>query len=160
MENIVFRRSVKEDIPYINSLFIQMVKTVNARMLNEGIEPYTDLENGFEENYLDRFYLDDNNLIFAAESSGTIIGFLSVNNYRENGYIYLDDFCVSEEFRGKGIGSELINMAIAFAEKQQIPQILTHVESANKESIAFYKNRGFKPVEAQGHRLLICKAAN
>ena len=50
MENTVFRRSVKEDIPCINSLFIEMVKTVNARMLKEGIEPYTDLENGFEEN--------------------------------------------------------------------------------------------------------------
>lgn len=37
MENIVFRRSVKEDIPYINSLFIEMIKTVNARMRKEGI---------------------------------------------------------------------------------------------------------------------------
>ena len=67
-------------------------------MLKEGIEPYTDLENGFEENYLDRFYVDDNNLIFVAESNGDVIGFLSINNHRENGYIYLDDFCVSEEW--------------------------------------------------------------
>lgn len=160
MENIVFRRSVKDDIPYINDLFIQMVKTVNARMLKEGIEPYTDLENGFEEHDLDKFYLDDDNLIFVAESSGKVIGFLSVNNHREHGYLYLDDFCVSEECRGKGVGSELMKMAAAFAEKQQVDQILTHVESANKESIAFYKNRGFQLVEAQGHRLLIRKAVN
>ena len=160
MENTLFRRSVKEDIPYINSLFIQMVKTVNARMLNEGIEPYTDLENGFEENYLDRFYVDDNNLIFVAESNGDVIGFLSINNHRENGYIYLDDFCVSEECRGQGIGCALIQMAFAFAEEQQINQILTHVESANKESIEFYKNRGFQLIEAQGHRLLIRKEVN
>ena len=124
-------------------------------MLKEGIEPYTDLENGFEENYLDRFYLDDTNLIFVAENNGKVVGFLSVNSYKENGYIYLDDFCVSEECRGKGIGSELMNMAFAFAEKQQISQILTHVESANKESMSFYKNRGFQLAEAQGHRLLI-----
>ena len=129
-------------------------------MLKEGIAPYTDLENGFEENYLDRFYVDDDNLIFVAESNSEIIGFISINSYRENGYIYLDDFCVSEACRGKGIGSELIRMAFAFAEKQQIHQILTHVESANKESIAFYKNRGFELFEAQGHRLLIRKEVN
>ena len=128
-------------------------------MLNEGLAPYTDLENGFEENYLDKFYIDDTNLIFAAEYSGKVIGFLSVNNYKENGYIYLDDFCVSEDFRGKGIGTELIRMASDFAKEQQVGRILTHVESANKESIAFYKNRGFQPVETQGHRLLIRKPA-
>ena len=129
-------------------------------MRAEGIAPYTELENGFEENYLDRSYFYDDNLTFIAESNGKAIGFISINHHRENGYIYLDDFCVSEEFKGKGIGSELINMAFAFAEQQQIDQILTHVESANKESIAFYQNRGFQLVEAQGHRLLIRKAAN
>ncbi|MBQ1372155.1 MAG: GNAT family N-acetyltransferase, partial [Oscillospiraceae bacterium] len=45
------------------------------------------------------------NLIFTAEHNGKIIGVLSINNYKENGYIYLDDFCVSEEFRGKVSGS-------------------------------------------------------
>ena len=61
-------------------------------------------------------------------------------------------------FRGKGIGSKLIQMAAAFAKEQQIGLILTHVESANKASIAFYKNRGFQLAEVQGHRLLIRKA--
>ena len=158
MENVIFRRSVKEDIPFINALFIEMVKTVNARMRDAGTEPYTELENGFEDNYPDRFYIDDENLIFVAEYNGRVIGFLSVNRYKESGYIYLDDFCVSAEYRGKGIGSELIQMAVAFAKEQQIGLILTHVESANKASIVFYKNRGFQLAEVQGHRLLIRKA--
>ena len=34
------------------------------------------------------------------------------------------------------------------------------MDNANKESIAIYKNRGFRLVEAQGHRILICKAKN
>lgn len=160
MENAVFRRSVKEDIPSINRLFIQMVKTVNARMRKAGVAPYDDLENGLEDHYWDGFYVDDHNLIFVAERDGNVIGFLSVNDHRESGYLYLDDFCVSKAFRGRGVGPELIHMAFAFAEKQQIDQILAHVESANKESIAFYKNKGFHLVETQGHRLLIGRATN
>ena len=160
MENTIIRRSVKEDISYINELFIQMVKTVNKRMKNEGVEPYTDLEKGFEDNYLDTFYVSDDNVIFVAEDKGKVIGFISINNHKEYGYIYLDDYCVSEEYRGKGIGSKLMDMAFKYAGEQEIDQIITHVESANKESIEFYKNKGFKLVEEQGHRLLIRKVIN
>ncbi|MBQ8923619.1 MAG: GNAT family N-acetyltransferase [Lachnospiraceae bacterium] len=160
MENIIIRRSVKEDIPYINELFIQMVKTVNRRMKKEGVEPYTDLEKGFEYGYLDSFYISDDDVIFVAEDNGKVIGFISVNNHSEYDYIYLDDYCVREEYRGKGIGSKLMAMAFEFAKDKQINQILTHVENANKESIEFYKNRGFKLVEEQGHRLLIRKVIN
>jgi hypothetical protein len=49
-------------------------------------------------------------------------------------------------------------MAFAFAEELKVNHILTHVESANKESIAFYNNRWVKLAEAQGHRLSIRKA--
>lgn len=160
MGNINYRRSIKKDIPAINNLFIEMVNTVNNRMKKGGIEPYTDMTNGFESGYLDSFYINDNNLIFIAEDGDKVIGFISVNCYKEKGYIYLDDYSVSEKYRGKGIGSKLINMAFDFAKEQKISQVLTHVEIANKESIEFYKKRGFELVEKQGHRLLIEKKLN
>lgn len=134
-----------------------MVKTVNGRMEREGIDPYNDIENGFEEGFLDNFYINDDKVIFVAEDNGKIIGFISVNIYKDLGYIYLDDYSVSESYRGKGIGSKLMNMAFDFAKEKGINQVDTHVESANKESIEFYKNRGFELVEKQGHRLFIRK---
>ena len=158
MDNIVFRKSIKEDIPTINALFIKMVEEINRKMVNEGVEPYTNLENGFEENYLDSFYENKDNIIFVAEHNNKVIGFLSVNNYKEDGYIYLDDYYIREEYRGKGIGSELMNMAISYAKEDHVDRIMTHVESANKSSIDFYKNRGFQTEEVQGHRLFIKKA--
>ena len=160
MDNIIFRKSVKEDIPYVNNLFIQMVRTVNERMKKSGVEPYTDFENGFEDNYLDKFYVDDSNVIFIAEDNNKVIGFISVINHKDYKYIYLDDYCVSEEYRGRGIGSKLIDKAFDFAKEHQIDQVITHVENANKESIEFYKHKGFKLVEEQGHRLLIRRVAN
>ena len=157
MNNIKYRRSIKEDIPEINNLFIEMVETVNERMKNNGINPYEGFENGFEENYLDSFYVDDSKIIYVAVDDNKVIGFISIVNKKESNYIYLDDYCVNKEYRGKGIGSTLMNMSFDFAEEQGIDEIITHVESANKESIKFYENKGFKLVEKQGHRLLIRK---
>ena len=49
MSNITYRKSIKQDIPAINNLFIEMIKIVNSRMIKEGIEPYLDYEKGYEE---------------------------------------------------------------------------------------------------------------
>ena len=157
MENFVYRKSIKEDIPLINDLFIEMIKTVNKRMELKGFDPYKDLENGYEEGYLDNFYDNDDKIIFVAEDNNIVIGFISVVLFKEEGYIYLDDYSVKEKYRGQGIGSELMNMAFEYAKEKGIKTIITHVESANSESINFYKNKGFKLVEEQGHRLLIKK---
>lgn len=66
-------------------------------MRRDGVELYTEPEKGFEDGYLDKFYVDDENVIFAAEINGRVIGFLSINSYREECYLCLDDYCVSEE---------------------------------------------------------------
>jgi ribosomal protein S18 acetylase RimI-like enzyme len=155
MDNIIYRKSVKEDIPFINNLFIEMIKTVNKRMEIAGIDPYKELEKGYEEGYLEQFYLDDTKVIFVAEHNNIVVGFISL--CKEDGYIYIDDYSVSETYRGKGIGSTLLDMSIDRIKKLGINLIKTHIESANKESREFYKNKGFKLLEEQGHRLLIEK---
>ena len=151
--NITYRKSIKEDIPYINDLFIEMIKTVNKRMKSEGITPYGDLEKGFEDGYLDTFYDNPNRVIYVALDGNIIVGFISI--CVEEGYIYLDDYSVTYSYRGKGIGTKLLDLAVNYAKEKNIDDILTHVESSNKESIEFYKNRGFKLVEKQENRLLI-----
>lgn len=160
MGSITYRKSIKEDIPAINNLFIEMVKTVNARMERGGVNPYTDFEQGFEPGYIDNFYVNDDRLIFVAEDEGKVIGFLSVINKKELQTIYLDDYCVNDSYRGKGIGSKLMNMSFEFAKQQGYDQVITHVESANTESIEFYWKKGFKLVQEQGHRLLIRRVEN
>ena len=63
MSNITYRKSIREDIPSINSLFIEMVKTVNDRMERGGVNPYTDFEQGFEPGYLDNFYITGDGVV-------------------------------------------------------------------------------------------------
>lgn len=155
MNNIVYRKSIKEDIKQINQLFIEMINTVNNRMKREGFETYNEFENGYEEGYLDNFYIDNNKVIYVALDKDKVVGFISIEKYRESGYIYLDDYCVNNNYRGYGIGTKLMNMALEFAKKEEINNIITHVEKTNTESIKFYKNNHFKIEQEQGHRLLI-----
>ena len=160
MSNVIYRKSIKEDIPAINNLFIEMVNTVNTRMERGGVVPYTDFEQGFEPGYLDSFYKNNDRLIYVAEDEGKVIGFISVINKKELQTIYLDDYCVKDSYRGKGIGSKLLNMSFTFAKQQGYDQVITHVESANTESIEFYRKKGFKLVQEQDHRLLIRRVDN
>lgn len=153
--DILYRKSVIEDIPYINELFIEMIKTVNERMIKKGIEPYKEV--GFEKGYLETFYNNDDRIIFVALDNKKIVGFLSICKYKEENYIYLDDYCVNKDYRGKGIGSKLMEMACEYAKKEKIDCILTHVEDANTESINYYNSKGFVEKEKEGHRLLIYK---
>ena len=164
MSNITYRKSIKKDIPSINNLFIEMNKTINSRLIREGENPVIELENGYDEGYLDRFYVNDDRFIFVALDNNKVIGYLSIVNKKELGNIYLDDYCVYEDYRGQGIGSRLIQMSFDFAKEQGYDQVVAHVQGANKESVGFYFNKGFKLVEIQDNvsenRYLIKRVEN
>lgn len=152
--NITFRKAVREDKESINNLFIEMVKTVNERMIKDGIEPYKELENGYNGE-IDKFFDNDDFFIYVACDDDKVIGFLSICVFKDLDYIYLDDYSVSDKYRGLGIGSKLMEMAFKYVEDNNISTVQTHVESANHESREFYKKRGFSLVSEEGHRLLI-----
>ena len=164
MGNIIYRRSIKEDSPFINNLFVEMVRTVNSRMKREGENVVDNFEQGFEEGYLDRFYINDDRLIYVALDDDKVIGFISVINKKDMNSIYLDDYCVHESYRGQGIGSKLMQMSFDFAKSQGYDQVITHVQGANKESVEFYWKKGFKLVEVQNNvsanRYLIRRVEN
>ena len=152
--NITFRKAVREDKESINNLFIEMVKTVNERMIKDGIEPYKELENGYNGE-IDKFFDNDDFFIYVACDDDKVVGFLSICVFKDLDYIYLDDYSVSDKYRGLGIGSKLMEMAFKYVEDNNISTVQTHVESANHESREFYKKRGFSLVSEEGHRLLI-----
>lgn len=158
--NIKYRKSIKKDISEINNLFIELVNTVNERMIRNGIKPYTGMENGFENGYLNNFYINDSKVIYVATDDEKVVGFISIINYENDGYIYIDDYCVNDNYRGLGIGTKLMDLAFQYARSKKIDEVRTHVVTTNYESIQFYKNYGFNRVEEDGIRLLIKKDSN
>ena len=56
--------------------------------------------------------------------------------------MYMDDLYVRQDFRGKGIGTKLIEAIISYAKEQNCNGLRWQVSEWNKPAIEFYKNLG------------------
>ena len=142
------RKADKKDEKRICELFIEMLKTIYN----------TDDVKGYDEGYLDHYFADKENVILVAESESEVIGFISVEVHREeHEYIYLDDFSVSVNKRGKGTGNALLREAEEYGKSVKVSAYLLHVEKSNDRAFNFYKRNGYSVFEDQGERLLLKK---
>ena len=142
-----FRLAAASDEDRIRELFIEMIRAVYG----------ADGGDGYPEGYLDKFFAGGEDRIYVAERGGEVIAFLSVEVYREGGYVYLDDLSVTEECRGRGVGTKLIRLAEGYAKELGIPAIVFHVEKSNVNAHRLYKRLGYKDHEEQGTRILMVR---
>ena len=63
--------------------------------------------------------------------------------------LYMDDLYIKEQYRGKGIGTLLINTVIKHAEKEKCDRLRWQVSEWNKPAISFYKTLGAKIDETE-----------
>ncbi|XP_065924224.1 thialysine N-epsilon-acetyltransferase isoform X2 [Magallana gigas] len=79
------------------------------------------------------------------ESASKLIGYaLYYFTYStwEGKCIYMDDFYVSPEYRGKGVGSRLMGSVCKIAVEKKCARVQFSVLGGNKPSIDYYKRRG------------------
>ena len=143
----VYRKAEKSDSGRIAELFEEMLRTIYR----------TDDVKGYEDGYPDKFFSGDGDLIYVAELEKEVVAFLSVEMYREDGYIYLDDFSVTAACRGNGVGTKLIRLAEEYAESEGIPAIVLHVEKTNEGAHQLYGKLGYRDHEDQGNRILMVR---
>lgn len=155
MMNITYRKAVEEDNNSINELFIEMIKTINKRMIKDNVKPYTELEKGYEEGYLDTFYVDDKRVIFVADDNNKIVGFISI--VMKNDCLYIDDYCVTKNYQRIGIGSNLLALAEKYTIDHNLYDINLHVQASNYESRKFYEKKGYKFIECDEKGVLLGK---
>ena len=87
----------------------------------------------------------------------TIDVFRVVNEGEADEYIYLDDFCVSAKYRGKGLGTALVRTAEKYAEDKNVPAAVLHVEKSNEGAYRLYKRLGYEVCADEGCRLRMKK---
>ena len=143
----VFRKAEATDEDRIRALFIEMLQSIC----------HTDEVNGYEAGYLDKFFRDREDRIYVAEVNDMVIAFLSVEVYRDAGYIYLDDLSVTEAHRNVGVGTQLIRMAETYAREIDIPVIVFHVVKTNERAHRLYQRLGYADHEDQGNRIRMIK---
>ena len=140
------RRAECKDKPRLGDLLAQVLEVHhNARpdIFKSGAKKYTDDE-------LDAILADDTRPIFVAEEDGEVLGYafcIFVRHIDDNiltdvKTLYIDDLCVDENIRGKGIGRALYNYVVDFAKESGCYNVTLNVWADNKPALAFYESIG------------------
>lgn len=61
-----------------------------------------------------------------------------------NGYAFIEDIAVKKDFRGNGIGNELIKKSIQWAKQNNLCGLMLETQDNNLLACRFYKKCGFK----------------
>ena len=134
MRDTVTIRTAKEgDCPAIFELIKELAKFENAANQVD-ITTETLRNDGFKKN--------PSYHCIVAESNNSIIGmalFYPRYSTWKGPYLYLEDLVVSDESRGQGIGSALLNTVINEARKQNSARLEWQVLDWNASAIEFYK---------------------
>ncbi|NTV91864.1 MAG: GNAT family N-acetyltransferase [Chlorobiaceae bacterium] len=100
-----------------------------------------------------------NGIIFVCEVDGTIQGMVmllfTVSTFIGKKAAILEDMIVEPQWRGKGIGTHLINHATAFAEEEGFGRITLLTDHDNIKALSFYNHLGFIPSEMKVMRKML-----
>ena len=140
------RRAENRDKPRLGELLSQVLMVHhNARpdLFKGGAKKYTDAE-------LDVILADESRPIFVAEENDEVLGYafcvfiqhLDNNILTDVKTLYIDDLCVDENIRGRGIGRALYNYVIEYAKACGCYNVTLNVWADNKSALAFYEKIG------------------
>lgn len=125
----------------INKLQTSEEAEICARMMS-GSEPYITLRRDYESSL--KMISDPLREVYVARSGGELVGFIII--VMRGALIgYIQSICTAAEWRGKGVGSELMD----FAEKRillEAPNVFLMVSSFNNGAKRLYERRGYKVV--------------
>ena len=153
----LIREAIDKDIKKINEIFIEMNNYINKIRISNNLESIDEFKNGYPSNFLEEYLKDKNKKILVVDFNNTVIGYLSLEIYKDEDYCYIDDFCIDEKYRGKGIGSSLIEESIKITKEYKINNIRLHVFSFNTQAIKLYTKYDFNEISRENNRLLLEK---
>ncbi len=143
------RRAEEKDIPKIGGLLeqVDLVHHKGRPDLFRIGKKYTDEELGE--------ILKDSSrpILVAVDENDMVMGYaFCVFQQHINDHIltdvktlYIDDLCVDEALRGKHIGKELYEAAVALARESGCYNLTLNVWSCNESAMRFYKSCGLVP---------------
>ena len=144
---ISVRRAAEADIPALMALLVQV------NMVHHNGRP--DLFKGPTTKYtadeLSAILADDSAPVFVCvDEAGRVLGhgFCMLLHsggqlMEEHDTLYIDDICVDESARGRGVGRALYDHILAFARENHCYNVTLNVWKGNDAAEAFYQKMGF-----------------
>lgn len=141
------RRAELRDIDTICTLLYQIAA------LHHELRPdvFLPAKKKYSDEALSATILNDDTPVFVADENGVVgYAFCIFRRYPDNGLfcdrklLYVDDICVEEALRGRGIGKQLYAYVRAFAKEQGCDQVVLNVWAANGTAMKFYESCGMK----------------
>lgn len=108
------------------------------------------LDRGADERTLDVL---ERETTFVAEVEGQPAGYVALA--LEGGRARVDQLFVSPEHEGEGVGRQLLEYAEGFAIAEGAAALSVVVAEDDTRAVAFYRGRGFVPVEANLFELVL-----
>lgn len=142
----MIRRAEEKDIAQINGLLYQVHKVhsdVRPDLFKPGCKKYNDDD-------LKKIISNDKTPIFVYDENGMIEGYsfciikdtTSIESLTSYKSLYIDDLCVDESIRGKGIGKSLYSYVKAYAKEIGCYNLTLNVWADNKNALRFYESIG------------------
>ena len=143
------RKAEEKDIEQILRLLSQVLEVhyeLRPDLYISGTTKYTKDE-------LEQIIDDEKKPIFVSVEDDKVLGyvFCEIDDFpKRNAMVaykslYIDDLCVDESERGKGIGKQLFEYAKEFAKESGCLEIELHVWEGNDSAKNFYERMGLKP---------------
>ena len=146
---MTIRFAAKEDIPGLIRLLRQVGQVhheIRPDIFRAGAQKY-------DEAALSALLRDPNWPVFAAMEGDAMLGyaFCIFQEVKQDGALadrknlYIDDLCVDEGVRGKGVAKALYDAVLVWAREQGCDAVTLNVWCGNDRAMAFYEKCGLKP---------------
>ena len=144
----MIRKAIDKDIPDICRLLEQVLAVHHAG------RPDLFRAHGkkYDEEDLQEMLKRLENPVFVYEDDGHVAGYIMCQEQNPCSSaltpvktLYIDDLCVDEDARGKGIGRKLFQYVKDYAKKNGFYNVTLHVWNSNPGAMKFYESLGLKP---------------
>jgi ribosomal protein S18 acetylase RimI-like enzyme len=142
-----------EDLDAIKRLTVESFDGVT---LEQNVETALGILHGHDWRWRKARHIDDDAAanpagIFVAESEGRIVGYITTLIDREAGRGRIPNLAVASEFRGKGLGRQLIEHALDYFRQQGLAYAMIETMAQNEAGQHLYPACGFVEVARQAH---------
>lgn len=152
------RQAKESDIPSV----MELLKQVN-KVHHDGRPDLFKLATKYTKEELQNIFDDEKTPVFVCEDeTGSVLGHgfcvlerpQNTRLLQEHLTLYIDDICVDESARGRGVGESIYNHILSYAKEIGCYNVTLNVWSCNPGAIKFYEKLGLVPYKIGMEKIL------